>query len=134
MAERTISAQNGKYIIPGRGKHTARKVEIDLGSHDASKFIVVEKDFPANLPTHKAGDPNFKYEWFACFGIRHAKAGGVPGDFANIEYTLTLDPLPAGKRLFAFYGGQVHEVPTRSIGNKIRATLNVGDPPLGWGP
>lgn len=134
MAERTINAQNGRFIIPGRGKHAARKLELDLGGNDPSKFVVVEKDMPTKLPTHKAGDPNFKYEWFACFGIRHLKTGGRHGDFADIHYTIILDALPAGKRLFAFYGGQVHELPTQSIGNRIKASLNVGDPPIGMGP
>ncbi len=134
MAERAINAQNGRFTIPGRGKHAARKLELDLGSNDPSKFVVVEKDMPTNLPTHKAGDPNFKYEWFACFGVRHRKAGGQHGDFADIHYTITLDPLPAGKRLFAFYGGQVHELSTQSVGNRIKASLNVGDPPIGMGP
>ncbi|GAB4503448.1 MAG: hypothetical protein Fur0043_04400 [Anaerolineales bacterium] len=134
MAERVINAQNGRYVVPGRGKHAARKVEIDLGHNDPRKFVVVEKDLPPGLPTHKEGDPNFRYEWFACFGIRHASASGRHGDFANIPYTIYLDPLPAGKRLFTFYDGQVHELATQKAGNKIKALLNVGDPPTGFGP
>ncbi len=134
MAEKEIKAKNGKFAFPGKGKHASRMFEIDLGDNDINKFMVVEKDMPANLPTQKADDPNFKYDWFTCFGIRKLKDNGQQGDFADITYTVTLDPLPEGKQLFAFYGGQVHSLSYRSTGNKIRATLNVGDPPIGMGP
>jgi hypothetical protein len=134
MAEKAVTPANGKFLISGRDQRGPRNVELDLGANDPGKFIVVTKDLPADIPAHKSGDPDFKYDWFACFGIRRKKADGSPGDFANITYNITLDPLPKGKKLFAYYGGQVRSLAYKTAGGKIKATLKVGDPPIGMGP
>ncbi len=125
MAERPITPANGRFTIPGR-----RNVEIDLGNNDLTKFIVVQKDIDPNAPAQWNG---ITIDWFVSFGVRSKNPNGTPGNFANITYNIILDPLPAGKRLFAYYDNQVHDLPFQAAGNKIRATLNVGDPPVGIG-
>lgn len=117
-----------RFVIHGK-----RTVELDLGSQDIHKFVVVQKDIDPKAPSEWNG---IKIEWFVSFGIRQRKPDNTPGDFVNIPYTVILDALPTGKRLFAYYNDTVHELEFEPIGNgkKIKCTLTVGDPPMGFGP
>lgn len=119
---------NRRFVIRGK-----RAVELDLGDHDLSQYVVVQKDIDPNAPSEWNG---IKIDWFVSFGIRHRKPDQTPGDFADIPYTVILDALPTGKRLFAYYRGAVHELDFKPVGNsnKIKVTLSVGDPPIGSGP
>jgi hypothetical protein len=128
MAERKVqAAKNGMFSVSSRGP----KVELHLGKNDPAKFHVIEKDMPEKLPSEWNG---VKISWFTCFGVRHRRDDGGDGDFADVEYSVQLDELPKGKRLFAYYGGQVHELSFTSTDGKTKVNLAVGDPPLGWGP
>lgn len=116
----------GRFDIPGK-----RAVELDLGDNDHTKYIVVQKELDPNLPTTY---DSIKIEWLTAFGVRHRKADGTPGAFANIKYFAFLDALPPGKRLFTYYGGRVHELTPEAVEGKARVSFTVGDPPVGWGP
>ncbi len=127
MAERKIQpGKNGLFPIGG-----AHNVELDLGRNDRSKHHVVEKDMPSNLPATWKGT---KIAWFSCFGVRHRNSDGSDGDFADVEYTIQMDALPAGKTLLAFYDGTVQELNATTQGGKTRFQLNRGDPPVGYIP
>jgi hypothetical protein len=117
----------GRYNIPG-----GRNVELDLGANDFTKLVVLEKELDPALPkTYE----RINIQWFAAFGIRRLKADKTMGDYADISYTVSIDALPADKRLFAYYGGQIHEITDFNTDkNKTRFTLTVGDPPIGFGP
>ena len=125
MPERPINPANGKFTITGR-----RNIDIDLGNNDVSKFVVVQKDMDPTVPAQWNG---VTIDWFVSFGVRVRNADGSHGNFAAITYNVTLDPIPAGKRLFAFYNGRVQQLTFQAAGNKIRFSLNVGDPPVGIG-
>lgn len=69
--------------------------------------------------------------WFNAFGVRE-KASRKD---ANVRYTVTLQRPAAGKRLFALYDDQPHEIEIQRTGNgRIKFTLDVGDPPVGYYP
>jgi len=116
----------GKYQVRGR-----RNIELDLGDHDPALFAVIEKEMETNLPTSYDG---ITIEWVNSFGVRHRGRDGKLGGYANVPYTVVMDALPVGKRLFAYYGGQVHEITFQTEGNQTRASLAIGDPPIGLGP
>ncbi len=116
----------GRYEVPGR-----RNIEIDLGDNDPTQYAVVQKDIDPNIPTSFNG---IQIEWFNTFGIRRRRRGKNLGDYANIPYTIFMDALPAGKRLFAYYGGAIHELSFQTEAGQTRASLSVGDPPIGYGP
>ncbi len=127
MAERRLQAgNNGLFSISSRGP----KVDLDLAQNERSKFHVVEKDMPANLPTQYKG---VTINWFACFGVRHRMADGSAGDFADVEYLIHLDQMP-GKTFLAFYDGAIHELSGETSGGKTHVRLNRGDPPVGSVP
>lgn len=116
----------GRFNIRGQ-----RNVEVDLGGNDTEKFAVIEKELEPDLPATFDGIP---IQWIAAFGVRHIKLDKTLGDFANIAYIVTLDAIPKGSRLFAYYGGEVHELTFTTKGNRTRLALEVGDPPIGFGP
>ena len=128
MKENPVSRNaSGRFNIPG-----SRNVELDLGTNDPALYVVVTKEIDPNLPAASAdGVP---IQWFAAFGVRLLNKDKSLGDYANIKYTIIMDALPAGKRLFAYYGGKLHERKFTTSGTKTRFDLEVGDPPIGFGP
>ena len=103
------------------------EIEVDIGSSNDKKFDVVSKAIPA--PT-SYGDGTIL--WFNAFGVKEKSTGKD----ANITYTVTLSALPAGKtKLFALVDNSPQEIEIKTGGSgKIKFTLNVGDPPLGYWP
>ena len=115
---------NAKFQIRGNNKisNYDSRLEIDVDDlHEAySKPIPEPTPFEDGFIT-----------WFNAFGVRN-KASLKN---ANITYTVTLQTLPAGKRLFALYDGTPHEIKPQDAGKgRVKFTLNVGDPPLGQYP
>ena len=116
---------NAKYKVKGNKKIPNYDSELEIDVDD--KYEAFSKAIPGE-PTPIPGGV---ITWFNAFGVR-AKSTGRNAD---VTYMVTLQALPAGKRLFAFYGGEPHEIATQDAGNgKIKFTLNVGDPPTGAGP
>ena len=113
-----------KYQFAGNNRipnHDSRlEIEVD-DTHEA-----YDKPIPEPTPF----EDGF-ITWFNAFGVREK----VSLKNANITYTVTLQALPAGKRLFALYDGKPQEITPKAAGKgKIKFTLNVGDPPLGSYP
>jgi hypothetical protein len=116
---------NAKYKIKGNNKIPDYDSELEIDVDD--KYEAYSKAIP-DQPTPIPGGT---ITWFNAFGVR-AKSTGRDAD---ITYKGTLKALPKGKRLFALYGGEPHEIPTEDAGKgRISFMLNVGDPPTGAGP
>jgi len=114
---------NAKYKIKGNNKIPNYDSELEIEVDD--KYEAYSKDIPDPTP-YQGGT----ITWFNAFGVREKSTGRDE----DVTYKVTLQSLPAGKRLFALYGGQPHELTTEPEGGKIKFTLNVGDPPIGSGP
>jgi len=118
---------NKKYPIRGNNKIPNYDSELEVDVDD--KYEAHSKPIPQEQTPIPGGGGYIT--WFNAFGVR-AKSTGKNAD---VTYAVTLQALPAGKRLFALYGGEPHEIATQEAGNgKIKFTLNVGDPPTGAGP
>jgi hypothetical protein len=115
---------NAKYKIRGNNKIPNYDSELDIDVDD--KYEAYSKPIPEPTP-YQGG----VITWFNAFGVRE-KASRKN---ANVTYTVTLQMPPAGKRLFALYDGEPHEIATQEAGRgKVRFTLSVGDPPTGYFP
>jgi len=114
---------NEKFKIKGNKKipDYDSEVEIDVDN----KYEAYSKDVPE--PTQYAG---ITIIWFNAFGVRE-KSNHKDAD---VTYKVTLQAAPAGKKLFALYDGEPHELTTEDDSHgKVKFTLNVGDPPIGMG-
>ena len=115
---------NTKYKIKGNNKipNYDSEIEIDVDN----KYEAYSKDIPEPTPYQ-----GFTITWFNSFGVRNKSTGKN----AKVTYTVKLKKLPTGKRVFALYGGEPHELSTEDAGNgNIKFTLSIGDPPIGMGP
>ncbi|HEY5730203.1 MAG TPA: hypothetical protein VIS72_09150 [Anaerolineales bacterium] len=118
--------------------------ELDIDVGDA-----YEAYFKGSIPEptqYNDGSSTMTITWFNNFGVRD-KASKAD---ANVEYTVKLKKLPAGKRLFVKdAGGNVIEVSQKSANDpddvklkysddddvkKIKFKWNVGDPATGLAP
>jgi len=133
--------------IPGDKKHIANitkykdfspDLEIDIvDTKVAGNYTVYSKNLPD--PTdHPTRDG--KIRWFNAFGVKDSN-----GKDADVKYTVTLQKLPDNTELY--YGVQKQNQPgvydavqiankdiERLPGDRIRFTLEIGDPPTGVFP
>jgi len=121
MADTKINPADGKYNLGGRK-------DVELEGINPSQYDVFSTD--KNLAEAKSKYPNI--DWFACFSVKDKT-----GQYANISYTLKFDKPDSGT-LYYYLNGTANPVPFENIedkGNKkrVKATLNVGDPPVGMG-
>jgi hypothetical protein len=133
MAETVVKPNaQGRFRIPPARKDNQRNVEVDLGATKPEDVSVIVKTMA--LPA-KYDRENISINWFAVFGIRHKNQTLNVNGFAAITYTVTIDALPEGKRLFAYYAGEVYEVTDfQTSGTRTSFTLPNGDPGIGYGP
>jgi len=118
---------NEKYKVKGNKKIPNYDSELEIDVDD--KYEAYSKAIPDGTTPIPGGGGDIT--WFNNFGVREKSSGKR----ADVTYTVTLQALPTGKRLFVLYGGEPHEPATQEAGNgKIKFTLNVGDPPTGAGP
>ncbi len=125
MAKKIFKVKADKEIIPDYDSEL--EIEVD---------DTYEAYFKGNIPapsqyTDESG--TITVTWFNNFGIRDTKSK----EDKDVEYTVKLKKLPAGKMLFVMYGGATHKIQTTDDDknkNKIKFTLSVGDPPVGVGP
>lgn len=118
---------NAKYKIKGNNKIPNFDSDIEVDVDD--KYEAYSKTIPQEQTPIPGGGGYIT--WFNAYGVREKGASHN----ADVPYSVTLSALPAGKTLFALYGGQPHRVPTNPHSpGKIIFTLSIGDPPLGSGP
>lgn len=135
MPERAVSARRGsprRFSIPADNA-AEREVMIVLpDDRDPVQHRIVKKDIPQSARDQLwNGRP---VEWFNNFGIRRA------GQFVNFAYSVVIDPPDGEKTLVYFDGKTVQPFADADLDRapgdhpgKWRATLRLGDPPLGWG-
>jgi len=115
---------NAKYKIKGNNKIRDYDSELEIDVDD--KYEAYSKPIPEPTPYQDGF-----ITWFNAFGVKEKSTGKD----ANVTYKVTLRSFPSGKRLFALYDGEPHEIKTEPAGNgKVKYTLNVGDPPNGLFP
>ena len=102
----------------------------------AARYDVAEKDFPPDLLakfTHFNGAP---IRWMINFGFRHKPTGPDVAGHLDESYDIELDPGPNPTAQLVFFDGTaVHPLATRpsdTAPGKIKASLTLGDPPIGW--
>ncbi len=119
MPDTPVQASNGKFNVGGSR-------DVDLEDIDPNQYNVFTTD--KNLAAARKAYP--KYDWFACFTVKDKR-----GNDANIRYTVTFNK-PASGTLYYFYNGTAVEVgyddaPNKGNQQRSKATLTVGDPPIG---
>ncbi len=119
MADTKVTHSNGRHGLGG-------SKDTDLEDLDPQLYDVFTTD--KNLAAARAAYPD--YDWFACYSVKDKK-----GNYADISYTVKFDK-PASGSLYYYLNGAVHpvqHVDTDKKGKKarVKATLNVGDPPIG---
>lgn len=120
-------AKKEKFKIKGNDKIPDYDSELEIEVDDT--YEAYSKPIP-DAPTPIPGEKGY-ITWFNNFGVKDKSTGKN----VNVDYTVMLHPLPAKKRLFAFYGNAAHEITPEDAGSgKIKFPLNVGDPPVGMGP
>lgn len=121
-----INPKDGKYEL-GDGKDT------ELEGIDQSKYDVFTED----TKLKEARDKYKHINWFVSFIIKD-KEGKEVGNLP--EYTMKLDrPDSETFELYYYLGGIAYPLPYQDAGNKgnkkrVKASLNVGDPPTGGVP
>ena len=118
----------GKFKLKGKNiPGYDSEIEVDIGVDHANKYDVVSKQIPEPTPYE-----NGTITWFNAYGVKDK----VTGKYADISYTVTLSALPAGKtKLFVLLPSGIQEIQTKAGGSgKIKFTLAIGDPPVGYYP
>ncbi len=100
--------------------------DTDISDLDPDQYDVFTTD--KNLAEAKSAFPT--YDWFACFSVKDKQ-----GNFANVNYTVTFNKPDSGN-LYYYLNGSVHPLQYSDTNPKgtqarVKATLNVGDPPIG---
>ncbi|HXF83800.1 MAG TPA: hypothetical protein VNK49_00265 [Anaerolineales bacterium] len=118
-----IEFRNNKHALGGR-----RDVDIE-GIDDKTYDVFTAED---KLEEARKAYPT--YDWFASFTIKDKSGKDVE---RLPPYTIKFDK-PESGTLYYYYKGTAYPVPyedTENKGNKkrVKATLTVGDPPIGTG-
>ena len=118
---------SGKFKIKGKDvPGYDSEIEVDIGTEGAKNHKVVSKDIPN--PSPYGGSDII---WFNAFGVKEKNND----KFADIPYTVKLNKLPEGKKLFVkLPAGIVEQRFEEAEPGKIKFELAVGDPPIGYWP
>ena len=121
--ENKAKYKDGKYGLGG-------SKDTDLEGIDTKKYDVFTTD--KNLADARSKYPN--YDWFACFTVKD-KSGKQVGNMP--AYTIKFNK-PASGNLYYYYNGTATQLPFSDAGkkgnkNRVKATLTIGDPPIGMG-
>jgi hypothetical protein len=102
-----------------------------------TQYTVDEKPFPANLLTEHAAYKGRRIRWITNFGFRRKDNAAAVTGTLDEDYAIELDQDPSPRAVLVFFdGSRVRELdarPSDTAPGKVRATLNLGDPPIGWG-
>jgi len=134
MADREISP-------PGRGREVeipehaaarrAQRMRVRLTPAAAEEYGVWQKEMPADLPQSYEGRP---ITWFNNFGLK--RRGSDAYEASVPAYTIIVDKGPADAVLVA-YDAQadpsLYALDTVEVDGELHATLDRGDPAVGWG-
>ena len=113
-----------KYRIKGNDKISKYDSELEIDVDD--RYEAYSKPIPEPTPYE-----NGLITWFNAFGVRE-KASRKD---ANVTYEVIRRTPPTTKRLFVLYDGKPHEIkPENADKGRVKFTLNVGDPPVGYFP
>jgi hypothetical protein len=121
--------ENGKFKLKGKdAPGFDSEIEVDIGTEKAKTHKVVSKKIPDDTPYGKG-----KITWFNAYGVK--LKNNDKDEYEDIPYTVTLNKLPDGKKLFLKLPAGIVEQGTEQAGTgKIKFTLAIGDPPTGFGP
>jgi len=126
-----IEPKNGKYDLKG-------SKDTDLEGIDDKKYDVFTDTAETNEKLTQARDAYPDYTWFASYTIKDKQGNDVRT--LDKEYTIELDQLPSEKsELYYFLDGKAHKFSHQPGENKqgkkrIKAKLDIGDPPSGFYP
>ncbi len=101
-----------------------------------AKYTVAEKAFPPDLMTKHTSFNGKPIHWIANFGYQHKATGAAAAGRLDEPYDIELAAHHiANAQLVYFDGAAVQPLPTRpsdTTPGKVKATLDLGDPPIGW--
>ena len=126
-----VQPKNGKYELGG-------PEDTDLEGIDNKKYDVFTDTAETNEKLKQATDAYPDYTWFASYTIKDKEGKDVRT--LDKDYTIELDQLPSeNSELYYFLDGRAHKFPHQPAADKngkkrIKAKLNVGDPPSGFYP
>ena len=100
------------------------------------KYSVAEKDLPADLATKHTHYNGRQVHWITNFGFQHKATGATAATRLEESYDIELDAPPEAQAQHVYFDGTaVQPLPTRpsdATPGKVKATLDLGDPPIGW--
>lgn len=115
---------DGKFKIKGKGNIPGYDTDLEVEVNDL--YEAYSKPIPEPTPYGEG-----HITWFNAFGVKDKRDGKQ----ADVPYKVTLQALPAGKKLFYLYDGQPREIDVKEAGNgKVKFDLALGDPPVGVYP
>jgi hypothetical protein len=126
-----VPRRGGKYGLGG-------SKDTDLEDIDDGKYNVFTATEETNKKLQEAQAAYPHYTWFASFTIKDKQGNDVRT--LDKQYTIELDQLPSeNSELYYFLDGTAHKFPHQPGPDKngrkrIKAKLNVGDPPTGAYP
>ena len=134
MADTIIQRPGGETDVairahPGAGR--PQTVQLRLQTEAARGFSVWQKEMPPDLPVTHQG---MRIEWFNNFGLK--KAGSDEYEAEVPAYTIIVDKGPPDAVLFYYdelSEPQINRLETTEVEGKLQATLDRGDPAVGWG-
>ena len=126
-----VQPKNGKYELGG-------SMDTDLEGIDDKKYDVFTDTAETNEKLQQAREAYPDYTWFASYTIKDKQGKDVRT--LDKDYTVELDQLASeNSELYYFLDGTAHKFPHQPGEDKngkkrIKAKLNVGDPPTGQYP
>ncbi len=130
MADRQINPGNKpeEFTVPAAaGRPDQRPIQLRLTAAAAGQFTVWQKDIPGDVPMTFAGKA---ITWVNNFGFK--RVGSDRFESTVPAYTIELDQGPANAVLVVYDAPNVRALTPDSVGQRVRATLELGDPPVGW--
>lgn len=133
MADQEISRPGGpvEVTIPAHPRASrAEEVRVRLSREAAREYGVWQKEMPEEMPDSYQGRP---ITWLNNFGLKprgsDAYAASVPA------YTIVLAKGPEDAVLVVYEpqgDPPLRELATREVDGQVQATLDRGDPSVGW--
>ena len=133
MAEKEISGPGGpvEVTIPEHAAADRRQtVRVRLSREAAEEYGVWQKEMPEGLPREYEGR---RITWLNNFGLKRRGsdqyAASVP------PYTIILEKGPEDAVLVTYEPGgdpPLRELETEEVDGEVQATLDRGDPGVGW--